>query len=220
MSFFSPGFPGRAAYGQAPCATRLRISAIITTPRGTIKAKTTSCCLLGRTRAEFPIEGRFDAGSDWTDCSSIITKRRHKVGQIQILGFYWARFLIMILAFLKLTIEGHWWWWRVLLPVWVVLGHNAVYITVAFVWLYFIDDGTMDEEEVARRDDRLYGYQLAAMLCFLIFADNVLRRIEGSGATAWFWLSSGRWELLVGFGILSVVCQLVFWSAVMRPGDR
>ena len=78
----------------------------------------------------------------------------------------------------------------------------------------------MDEESVARRDDRLYGYQLVAMLCFLIFADNVVRRIEGSGATAWFWLSSGRWELLVAFGVLSVVCQLVFWSAVMRPDDR
>jgi hypothetical protein len=77
------------------------------------------------------------------------------------------------------------------------LGHNAIYITVAFVWLSLTDDGTMDEESVARRDDRLYGYQLAAMLCFLIFADNVLRRIEDSGATAWFWLSSGRWEMIV-----------------------
>jgi hypothetical protein len=142
------------------------------------------------------------------------------LGQIQTLGFYWAGFLSLILAVLKLTIEGHWSWWRVLLPVWIVLGHNAVYITVAFVWLYFTDDGTVDEEEVARRDDRLYGYQLAAMLCFFIFADNLLRRIEGSAATAWFWLSSGRWELLVTFGVLSVVCQLVFWSAVMRPGDR
>jgi hypothetical protein len=49
-------------------------------PRGTFKAKTTSCCFLGQTHAEFPIEGRFDAGSDWADCSSIITERRHKVG--------------------------------------------------------------------------------------------------------------------------------------------
>jgi hypothetical protein len=55
------------------------------------------------------------------------------------------------------------------------------------------------------------------MLCFLIFADNLLRRIEGSGATAWFWLSSGTWEMIVPFGVLSVVCQLVFWSAVTYP---
>jgi hypothetical protein len=121
---------------------------------------------------------------------------------------------------MKLTIEGHWLWWRVLLPVLVVLGHNALYVAVGFVWLFFTDDGMMDEEAVARRDDRLYGYQLAAMLCFLIFADNLLRRIEGSGATAWFWLSSGTWEMIVPFGVLTVVCQLVFWSAVTYPGDR
>jgi hypothetical protein len=56
------------------------------------------------------------------------------LGQIQTLGFYWAGFLSMILAVLKLTIEGHWSWWRVLLPVWVVLGHNALYVTVGFDW--------------------------------------------------------------------------------------
>ena len=100
------------------------------------------------------------------------------------------------------------------------MGLSAVYITGTFVWLSFTDDGTMDEESVARRDDRLYGYQLAAMLCFLIFADNLLRRIEGSGATTWFWLSSGGWEMIAAFGLLSIVCQLVFCSAVTYPGDR
>ena len=42
-----------------------------------------------------------------------------KLGQIQTqtLGFYWAGFLSMILAVMKLTIEGRWSWWRVLLPV-------------------------------------------------------------------------------------------------------
>jgi hypothetical protein len=124
----------------------------------------------------------------------------------------------MILAVLRLIIEGHWPWWRVLLPVWIVLGHNVVYITVALVGLSFTDARTMDEEWVARRDDRLYGYQLAAMLCILIFADNVLRRIEASGATAWFGLSWGRREIIVALGVLSVVCQLVFWSAVTCTG--
>ena len=44
-----------------------------------------------------------------------------RLGQIQTLRFYWAGFLSMILAVLKLTIEGHRSWRRVLLPVWVVL---------------------------------------------------------------------------------------------------
>ena len=70
-------------------------------------------------------------------CSSIITERRHRVRpQIQVLGFYLAGFLCLVLAVLKLTIEGHWSWWRVLLPLSVVLGHNALYITVGFVWLF------------------------------------------------------------------------------------
>ena len=29
---------------------------------------------------------------------------------------------------------------RVLLPLWVVVGHNALYISVEFVWLFFDDD--------------------------------------------------------------------------------
>jgi hypothetical protein len=58
--------------------------------------------------------------------------------QIQMLGFYLAGFLCLVLAVLKLTIEVH--WWRVLLPLWVVLGHNALYITVGLVWLFFADD--------------------------------------------------------------------------------
>ena len=48
-----------------------------------------------------------------------------------------------------------------------------------------------------------------------MFTDNVLRRIEGAGQTVGFWLNSGRWELIVVFGILSVAWQLLFWSEVV-----
>jgi hypothetical protein len=44
---------------------------------------------------------------------------------------------------------------RVSLQIRVVLGHNALYVTVGFVWL--------------------------------LFADNLLGRIEGHAATVWFW---------------------------------
>jgi hypothetical protein len=103
-----------------------------------------------------------------------------------VLGFYSAGFLCLVLAVLKLTIEGHWSWWRVLLPLCVVLGHNALYITVGFVWLFFADDGAAGKEVTIRQDDGPYSYQLAAMLCFLIFTDNLLGRIEGPGETMWF----------------------------------
>ena len=140
--------------------------------------------------------------------------------QIQMLGFYLAGSLCLVLAVLKLTIEVHWSWYRVLLPLWVVLGHNALYVTVGFVWLFFADAGAAGEEATIRQDRRPDGYQLAAMLCFLIFVDNLLKRIEGPGDTVWFWLSSGRWELILLSGMLSVVCQLLFWGGAVLPGHR
>jgi hypothetical protein len=97
--------------------------------------------------------------------------------QFQMRGFYLAGILCLLLAVLKLTIEGHWSWWRVLLPLWVVLGHNALYIAVGVVWLFFADDGAVGEEEIVRQRDGPYAYQLGAVLCFLIFADNLLGRI-------------------------------------------
>jgi hypothetical protein len=117
-----------------------------------------------------------------------------KVGrQTQMLGVYLAGSLCVVLAVLKLTIEVHRSWWRVLLPLWVVLGHNVLYIAVGFVWLFFVDDGGAGERVTICQDedDHPYGYQLAAMLCFLIFADSLLGRIEGHEETVWFWPRSG-----------------------------
>ena len=66
-------------------------------------------------------------------------------------GFCWSGFLCLILAILKLRLEAHWSWWRVLLPFWAVLGHNILYITVGFAWLFFADDGTAEEEVMTRQ---------------------------------------------------------------------
>ena len=87
--------------------------------------------------------------------------------QIQVLGFYLAGFLCLVLAVVKLTSEGHWSWWRVLLPLWVVLGHNALYITVGFVWLSFADDGAAEGTRI-RQGDGSYSYQ--AMQCVSLFS--------------------------------------------------
>ena len=140
--------------------------------------------------------------------------------QFQMLGFYLAGFLCLMLAVLKLTIEGHWSWWRVLLPLWVVLGHNALYIAVGFVWLTFADDGAAGDEATIRQSDGSYAYQVVALLCFFIFADNLLGRIEGTGETTWLGLRSGWWTVIVASGVLSVMCQLLFWSTVVPAGSR
>jgi hypothetical protein len=102
-----------------------------------------------------------------------------------------------------------------LLPVWAVLGHGILYIGVGFLWLSFADDGVTEVEAVIREGNHTYGYQLAALLCFAMFADNMLRQIEGAGQTAAFGLSSGRWELIFVFGVLSVALQLLFWFEVV-----
>jgi hypothetical protein len=144
-----------------------------------------------------------------------------RVGQqpIQLPGFCLAGLLCVGLAVLKLTTEGHWSWWRVFLPLWVILGHNALYILVGFVWLSSVDHGDV-EERLTIRPNPPQSYQYGAMLCFLLFADNLLGRVEGPDQRLWFWLRSGRWQLLLIFGILSVACQLLFWSEAILPIHR
>jgi cytochrome bd-type quinol oxidase subunit 2 len=132
-------------------------------------------------------------------------------------GFYWAGFLCLVLAALKLRMEGQWSWWRVLLPLWVVLGHNALYVVVGFAWLSFADDGEAGEEATIRESNSSYAYQVAALICFVIFADNLLGRIEGTENITWMGLRSGWWALIVASGVLSALCQLLFWSSVFPP---
>ena len=137
--------------------------------------------------------------------------------KLQMLGLYLAGIVCVMLVVLKLTIQGQWSWWRVLLPLWVVLGHNSLYIVVGFVWLSFADDGGAGEEATIRENTCSYLYQVAALLCFLMFADNLLGRIEGTGAIGWLGLRSGRWLLIVASAVLSAACQLLFWSSVFPP---
>ena len=135
---------------------------------------------------------------------------------IQGAGFYLAGWLCLAAAVLKLTIEGHWSWWRVLLPLWAVLGHNLLYIVVGFAWLLFVSPGPPGEEDITIREDPPQRYEFTAMLCFLLFAHNLLARIEGADPQMWGWLGTGQWQLLVLFGILSLLCQLLFWSEVVQ----
>ena len=106
------------------------------------------------------------------------------------------------------------------LPFWIVLGHNILYVAIGFVWLSFTDGATAEEAVTIRQGHGGYGYQVAALVCFVVFADNVLRRMEGQQETMFLWVSSGRWETIVVFGTLSVIMQLLFWSEIVDPGNR
>ena len=93
-------------------------------------------------------------------------------------------------------------------------SHNAV------VWLSFSDYGAAEESVTIRNGHGGYGYQVAALVSFVVFADNVLRHMEGQQETMFLWVSSGRWETIVVFGMLSVIMQLLFWSKIVDPGNR
>ena len=58
------------------------------------------------------------------------------------------------------------------------------------------------------------GYNIAALLFFFLFLDNLLRRDEGQGWKG-FWLCSRRLEVVVLFGMLSLVAQFVYWSRIV-----
>ncbi len=55
-----------------------------------------------------------------------------------------------------------------------------------------------------------------AMLFFIVFGDNVVRWIEGSETSRWFWLLSGKGEALAVFGALSVLALFAHWSRLGR----
>ena len=143
--------------------------------------------------------------------------------QIQTTGFYLSGFLSLVLAVLKLTAVSDWSWWRVLLPLWVFLGHNTAYILVGFICLFFARYGE-EEEPPVDESNLIQGYHFAAMLFVLIFVDNLLRWMEGRGDSNWFWLCSGKLEILVLFGVLSLVTHFLYWSGIVavvneqRPG--
>jgi hypothetical protein len=88
-----------------------------------------------------------------------------------------------------------------------------------FAWLFFADDGAAEDEVTIRQDEGPYGYQLAAMLCFLIFADNLVRRIDGHEGMMWFGVRAGKWELILVSGVLCLVCHLLSWSRIAPAGN-
>ena len=54
-----------------------------------------------------------------------------------------------------------------------------------------------------RRCAALWPRNLAALLFFFLFLDNLLRRLEGQGWKG-IWPCSGRFEVVVLFGMLSL----------------
>src|SRR3989442_1679145 len=111
-------------------------------------------------------------------------------------------------AVLKLTVAGYWSWWGVMLPFLAFLGHNAVYLLAGFLCFYWLNQEEDEEGPTTVRKHSLEGYNIAALLFFFLFLDNLLRHVEGQGWKG-FWPCSGRFEVVVLCGMLS----LVWWHS-------
>ena len=58
------------------------------------------------------------------------------------------------------------------------------------------------------------GYNIAGLLFFFLFLDNLLRHIDGQGWGG-FWPCSGRVEAVVLYAVLSLLAQLAYWSRIV-----
>jgi hypothetical protein len=82
-------------------------------------------------------------------------------------------------------------------------------MVVAFIYLSFAhipERPDADEAEVLEPHEMNVHY-VAAMLFFVVFGDNVVRWIDGSETSYWFWLLSGKGEVLALFA---------YWSRLGR----
>ena len=132
---------------------------------------------------------------------------------VQTAGFWMFGFLSVVLAVLKLTVAAYWSWWRVMLPLLAFLGHNALYILTALMCFRWLKD---DEQESTFADHHSrIGYNIAALLSFFLFLDNLLRREEGQGWSG-FWPCSGRLDVVVLYFVLSLLAHFVFWSQIVN----
>jgi hypothetical protein len=81
-----------------------------------------------------------------------------------------------------------------MLPFLALLGHNAVYLLAGFLFFCWLKHEEVEEALTTVQKRSREGYNLAALLFFFLFLDNLLRRVEGQGWKG-FWPCSGRFEV-------------------------
>ena len=110
----------------------------------------------------------------------------------------------------------------VVAPVVTAVGRavaQRLYITVGLIWLTWMGCGREGDDLRVLRNQRLDRYQFGSMVCALIFLDNVLRKMGGPGESVWWWLASGRNEVILLSGGAMLTCQFLFWSGIVEGGD-
>ena len=137
---------------------------------------------------------------------------------ISLTGLYVCGAITLVMLVLKLNVIDTWSWWRVLLPLGLFVGFNVTNIGVAFIYLSFANiperpDG--DEADILE-PHTINAHNIAAMLFFGVCGDKVVRWIEGSETSQWFWLLSGKNDAITVFGVLSMLALFSYWLKLGR----
>jgi hypothetical protein len=137
---------------------------------------------------------------------------------ISLSGLYVCGAIAFVMLVLKISVIDTWSWWRVLLPLGLLVGFNVTNVVVAFIYLSFADipERPGGDEADVLEPHTINAHYVAAMLFFVVFGDNVVRWIEGSETSHWFWLLSGKGEAIAVFGVLSVLALFSYWSRLGR----
>jgi len=137
---------------------------------------------------------------------------------ISLTGLYMCGAIAFVMLAVKLSVIDTWSWWRVLLPLGLIVGFTLTNIVVAFIYLSFahIPERPDGDEADVLEPHTINVHYVMAMLFFIVFGDNVVRWIEGSATAHWFWLLSGKGEALAVFGTLSVLALFAHWSRLGR----
>ena len=137
---------------------------------------------------------------------------------ISFTGLYICGVISLVMLVLKLSVMDAWSWWRVMLPVGLLVGFTVTYMVVAFIDLSFahVPERPDGDEAELLEPHTINVHYVAAMLFFVVFGDNLVRWIDGSETSYWFWLMSGKVEVLAAFGALSVLALFAYWLRLGR----
>jgi hypothetical protein len=124
--------------------------------------------------------------------------------EIQTAGLLVFGALALIMAILKLAVFSDWSWWRVSLPISIFVGFNIAYMVAGFTHLSIVEfrEGPSQNEGPIPEQHHGSSFYWISILLFVLFADNLVRYLEGTEESYWFWILSGRLGAVLIFGSL------------------
>jgi len=115
-------------------------------------------------------------------------------------------------------------WWRMALPIWVLVAFKGFYIGMGFLYLTLQPvRERAEEEERALLSGYRDGFSYGSGFVFVVgLVMNLISRLEGAEAVDGWWLFSGRVAVMVVFGVFSAISLWLYWSGighVLRPEE-